>query len=583
MLLILLSVGIGVSQLLTPKHNQGKPLMMITSFLFDKEQKNTYELSMQSNMKLFAFDRSQLVHTQIEGVLNLNFIKKTPKKAIALMQLSKLSINTTDDRTDRALEHLYSQIFIVELAYDGKIIKSYFKGNQDDYKGLKQLLEMLQVVLVNKLKYVIEQPEEEGTLIMHYQRDANNTKHLYKQRTRQKNQNRAKAYKKIIKSDFDIKINEQWIQSLNIHEEIIVYAGKKKLIESRNHITLIQNNSLLDDTLAIWKYRDDINQMIQEYQNSPKESYFKQVEKNATIAYFTENKMTLQSLLDDLKENDLLQLNKIVKFITLYPDEAEKLYNAIRDADEDISSALINVLERSGTPQAQKVLRDIAQSEEFDYMNHLRAFIAMGGLAEPTDESIDFLWKMYEKRDTPTDKDLSNTSLLSLGILGPKSQKEEELQRKLKDEYILNSDDNFRKKIVLLSMQNANAENFKPEIFDALNDKSTLVKTAAIKALRKLDTDEVRVKMLQLFNINEAVEVRRKVIKTLLSIDTNAQLMQRARENLLTDSDNLVRKGIILYLLKNDTLYQENREVLQKFKYIEKDKENQILLIKNGF
>lgn len=115
------------------------------------------------------------------------------------------------------------------------------------------------------------------------------------------------------------------------------------------------------------------------------------------------------------------------------------------------------------------------------------------------------------------------------------------------------------------------------------NSNSNSVKSAAVKALRSQNRDEVREKLLPLFNTHEDLLVRRKVIQTLLTIDTNDQLMSKARENILKDDDHRVRNSLIMYLLKYKEQYPENINTLKQLRKIERDRDNQILLIKNGF
>jgi len=556
----------------------------IDSYTFSDKKNHVYVFTSSTDIKLSMFGNSRNIHTVMSGLLNVKFFqKKDNNTTIALMQLSELLLKLGNPALEKTLKHIYTRPFITVFTPEGRMTESFFQGNDSDFIGLKQFIELFQIILKNQTKYVLNESVYEGNVTGVYRREGNKRCLVFKKRKGIFNSKSKTHTIHILSSDINASIDKDWLTSFHLSETMEVYSGKQQVSFIRSNISMEKNNQMIDKDLEIWQYHDNIDQLLVKYKTDNANSYLKKEAQKAKKKWINQNNITLGSLLLGLKGNDPLQMAKIVDFLTLYPDQLKKMFAVIKNSEEDLAAYLINILQSCGIPQAQAVLRDIAASEEFSSLNKLRAVIAMGGLQHPTRETIDFLWDIYDKREDKEQKRFSDIALLSIGRAGPKSDNKEEIQHRLKEVYIESSDDSIKQRVVLLSMQNAGAKNFELEIFDALNSTRNNVKSAAIEALSFQNSDEVRGELLPLFKTDEVLKVRRKTIKTLLTIDTDDNLIQQARKNLFEDDDATVRKGIILYLLKYRSSYPENIEILRNFRKVEHDKNNQILLIKNGF
>ena len=551
-------------------------------FNFSETEKSAFRFSNDSDVKVYVFGKESFQNVTMNGTLNVRVLTKKNTKAIVLMQFSGFSASTGSLEMDRVLTHLYSQPFLVTITTDGRIVETHYKGNDQDYKMLNELLyDSFQVLLKNTSTYDANETTPECMVECQYIRDELAVEKIHKRRLSCLNEKNATVRKLIADSNFSIEIDKQWIKTLHGQETTRFYTGMQKTAEATYKILLEKNNSLIDNSLFIWQYKGDAEKLQKRYINDNTEkSYIEQMKKKAQEAYYKKNNITLKSLLDNYSATNQRQKIQIADYLKLHPEETAKLFEFIKHADDRTSAALINVLELAGTPEAQKVLRDIVRSIEFKHNNHLRAIVALGGLKHPTKESIDFLWQLYENRETSDQTDLSNTAMLSLGIM---EKGKEDFKQRLIDEYRQSTDNGSKKSILLLSMKNAGAEEFKPQIFDALKDENSFVKTKALNALKNMNGTDVQEHLLSMFNTNERVMVRRRVIETLLTIDTNDQLMSKARENILQDDDSRVRYGLIRYLLKYKDRYPENIDTLKELRKKERDRDNQILLIKNGF
>ncbi len=553
------------------------------TFSLNEGTSRAYRLHSSSLIEIYTQGGSQQQRVTFDAVLNFRVVAKDSTTAATLIQLSDIRFHTGMDSLDKALAKLYASPFIVDFATNGSIVSRDFKGSFDDFKGLSQMLDMLQCRLENATEYSIEENVTDGTLSARYERDLKHPSTVVKHGIRFHMSPSAGYTKKLLHSNITFQTDQVWLSAVEAGEVSEIYIGSVKNATSHVSLSVTRDDTLIDRSLAVWKFDGDIDALRRRYREKSTTSYFKNMEKKLKKERFEKNGTTIASLLENSDPNDPASLDKLVDFLKLYPQKVTALYDAIRQSNDKKAAALINVLELTGTPEAQHILTRIAASEDFGHMNQIRAVIALGGIEAPTNESVAFLWDTAAQRENASQKDLSNTSLLSLGILGPKSVQQSQIEQKLKDEFIQASDDNEKKRILLLSMQNANAENFEPQIFEALDNDSPNIRDAAIKALHGVDNAKVRERLLKLFTTTEDVKVRRRLVRTLMSIPPDDRLMERARKNLFDDPDNLVRKEIILYLFRYRSLYPENISTLEQFKKVERDPNNQRLLIEKGF
>lgn len=558
-----------------------------TEFNFDTSVKSAYKLKYISDIEIYLGDKNtNNDRFNLSGILNFKVLKNVENDVIAAIQLSELSIDSSNITFSKELKKLYSELFLIEFAKDGTILNTYFKYKKEDYNGIAQLLAVIQTILQDKMTYNQIEDNHNGSVGTKYIRDDKNGNKIDKKRLKYISMNDNNININIVNSNTKIKIDKQWIDEVDSVEQLEVYQNGTKLMKTKNIIRLTKQNHLIDNSLEIWQYKYDVENTIEQYNKKSKVSYFEEKAKEQKKQYFTDNKITIDKLTKNIKDShDLKNLKRLENYITLNPNDAVLLYNVIKNSKDILGSALINVLENSGTPEAQIVLTKIADSDEFNHMNHLRAVVALGGLEKPTKESIEFLWNTYDTRFDEDSDDLSNTSLLAIGALSTKIDKEENklINERLKTEYSASSDETSKLKVILLSMQNANSANFQDEIFNSLENNSNLVRATAAQCLRGVNTDEVKYKMLNMLKVDESRKVKINIISTLNTIDPNDALVSQINKDILKEDDNFIRRDMIEYLLKYQDKYPKNKDTLKQLKFIETDRDNQVLLLKNNF
>ncbi len=546
---------------------------------FSFDFKRVYDFETSSEMHIFFAGKEKKEKSSLTARWNINVLKKKADHFFALMQLSDIHLQTSDPLLSQTLKEIYSKLFIVELGEDGEILQSYFDCDKEDSRGLKAMLSTIEVVLRDKKEYQHIEKDAEGEVEVHYQRDFHDPLAIKKEKKRYLHMKPNQRID-IVKSNIKIALDNAWIDQVDSEEKIHYFLNGEMILSTKTKSLFVKNNRITREAiLEIWNFDGEIETLIAHYKNKKKRSYLKEMSEVKKKLYFQEKGIDLDTLLMRVRANNIKEMNELEAYLKIYPEETNKVLNKIKNLGEHDAAAFISLLARVGTAQAQSVLQELMEDETFSHQGKLQVLMAFGDLRVPNVESIEYLWGIYEDRENLMREDLSNTALLSLGILSKQGEYSEDTMERIKEVYLSDKYDDEAKRIALLSMGNSNPEAFKSELFDALENQKSYIQAAAIRTLGKLDTEEVKEKFNQLFDLDHSSkEVRLAISKSILKMKPTKELIGKSQENLFKEGDPHIRKNIILYLLKNRDQYPQNSSVLQRFKGLEKDKNNQLLL-----
>jgi len=185
----------------------------------------------------------------------------------------------------------------------------------------------------------------------------------------------------------------------------------------------------------------------------------------------------------------ILQLSKQLAADPAYVALAVEALEAEGTTD-GADAALLNALGTAGTPEAQAALTDVALDPRRRHHNRLRATVAIGLGALPTEDALDGLWQAAGDRGDKSAIDLSNTSLLALGtatgtlgrrrspLAGPQASR---LVARLRG-----GSDRHETEVVLKALGNTCDLAFADEIAGHLDASEFGVRTSAAYALRTM-------------------------------------------------------------------------------------------------
>ncbi len=580
--LVIAAVWVGTDRFV-PNRQKGDigRLSFCKRYTYPLEQHNVYDFSTRNQLRFDVADSTKDTATSIDGRLNVRFIRRNRNgTALAILQFSHLTLHLEDPAVEQVLKHIYSRPFITVFTPEGRILHSYFKGRDSDSAGIEELLDAIQIVLRNQPRYRILEQTRDGNVSASYLRIANRVR---KRREGYYQSDRRKSDKVIIRSEINATVDCDWIETLHLREKVAIYTDKKKVIESRYVVSLKKSDVSADPTLEVWRFNGDIDYLVEQFRHDENISYLEEYSQKAAKRYIEKEGISLGSLLMSVRPDDPNSLARLAGYLKLYPKTADQLLPVIKDAGNELAAALISVLQRAGTPQAQQSLQTIADSDDYTEINRVRALISLGGIDHPTAQSVVFLQETSGRRETAQQRTFSNVALLSLGRIAPKQKDSSTIRRILIDTFNESVGDPSEQKTVLLSMKNAGAEQFVSEIAEALESPDYEVKAAAIKASEHMNTPEIRTKLLSMFNTEEDLLVRRRLAKALLTMEPDGALIKKAGVNALRDRDPVVRNTLIKYLYRYKKRYPENVQILKQLRRSEKDAANQRLLIEKGF
>ncbi len=479
-----------------------------TLYNFDTEIKTHYTLEFKQNSSLISSDLLPGKFTYnfaVEAMLNMRVLQKEGEFYWLAYQLSKFDLSgegVTKDMLER-LKPYYSSMFLVKVDFFGKITEMHFGGVDINFAGLKQLLYLLEVISLDKNNYKLLQRDSIGTYSSFYRKNLyliEKQKNKYTKVFTPDERYKVKVEKFSLLAKVDAKAN--WLKSLNLKENLLIRdENKMPYAKNKNIIKLQKSDEIIDTSLQIWQENRSVQEILTSFNElkNKDENIFEVIQNENSKKQFISSQTNIDSLIHELNKNskDGSVYRKIAKFIKLFPDKTSELKSIIMEADDSVALRMLSMLSLVGTPEAQELLVDVANSGDTSHMNNIRAIIGLGGVDVSTQKTIDALMELSDARGADNLNDKSNTSILALGAHAQyASSQNEDIISYIRSEY--NSDISLdREKNILYSMQNAGAENFIAEIENSLNSKSIKVRIVAIKTIGTIKDVSLRESLLK--------------------------------------------------------------------------------------
>ena len=556
---------------------------------FDPDIKSHYTLNYHTDFDTNVYG----IDDQIDFSAKLDFriFKKSENSFYAGFQLSDVDITMKNSDLAKQIASLYELFFLVKLDQDGKFLEYYFPRRDDDVKGLQALFAMLQAAKKESSSYRVEEIDFNGIYEALYQRDE---QQLFKSRVKYReigDENIDIVFKT---SDINITLDNEnnYIYSLKGYETLVTKNNEKTLLTNHNTVKMQKERTPVDETLAIWQEKRSVDAIIEAFKKRAEkyEPFWIVQQKEATIKHIEANQLDFSKYMQKIEKSHKVQkkiniqnFHELEEYLSLYPDEIEKLYSTIIDSDDQISMKLIHTLEKLGTQKAQNVLLDLIESDlkTLSQENHLRAIIAIGAIPDVAQENVSRLWRYAEKIETPELQEQSNTIVLALGSIA--SNSEETIANTINvalRNRLINGDD-VSKNITLLSMQNSDVTLFQPEILDILktSDNSQLQVTT-IKVLQGIDNPEVESILFEKMSNTDNDYIKASAIEALSTLPTTDRVVQEIQNKITTQASSFARNEMVKYLAKSIDSYPQNRQYLQSVLKDETNKEIVKIIIK---
>ncbi len=263
-------------------------------------------------------------------------------------------------------------------------------------------------------------------------------------------------------------------------------------------------------------------------------------------------------------ESDIEQHGQILTdYLSVYPEEALKVPKLlVQDQDGKKLAKIIHVLEKNGTPQAQEALIEILNDTSAPKNNRYSAAIALGGIKNPTGETINALWDVFERREDSVSETVSNIAILSIGRISSavktknpnlakkiNSQLSQSLYRKVNDKNVL--------LVILGVIGNTGNPFLVKKIIPFTNAESEEVRKSTVSAFRRMNDGRSLSILVKKLSRDKSAYVRKAIVDTLLDRKPNIKSVSVVQRLFPREKDKNVRKYMMRYLDKHKEMFHE--------------------------
>jgi hypothetical protein len=406
-------------------------LVIIIIVLFPKSYQSTFNYKdanpAQYSLKYESIltSRSPLIpnsaQLSLEGVVEVKMFYDAQKSYLGV-KLTNLDIQMQDRAFANRLMALYSTFFLIEIAEDGEFLAYHFDGNEADFLGLKALFSLMQVRLYDEKKYEQIELDNSGTYAALYE---NKEQKLIKKRLAYTQMKQENVEIKFLHSLASITLGKHWIEHMDVSERQYIKQNEKPLFENSSELHFHKLPTAIQSKNTLWQEKRSVSVILEAFKRANREenSFWQKEKVQREKAQLKKSKLNQAQLVEKLKvEPTQENFRMLERYLKYHPQEVEALFEQMQRLDDNVVSRLINILERVGSVQAQSVLTQIMQTSLYSHANRLRATIALGGLKEVAQNTLDVLWEQVHSRVDNSSNELANSALLALGSLSQVSK-----------------------------------------------------------------------------------------------------------------------------------------------------------------
>ena len=241
----------------------------------------------------------------------------------------------------------------------------------------------------------------------------------------------------------------------------------------------------------------------------------------------------------------------------------------VRILDDRTRADLYLVFELAGTPSAQAALSSVITDERWMQTDRMRAIVALSGITDPTEGTIDVLWSTARLGPASREHGLvAGTAVLALGSLGKSLLAEQDEKYSALRSGLLGGMNSYldpvEREQYVLAIGNTHDTSLAAVIVPLLNDPDPMVRAATAKSLGRLGSNGVANNLMMQFRQEKSNDVRAAMMEALVSWDLpTTQAMATLRQAIPSETDPNTRFHMVKLLTKNLATFPENKVVLQ--------------------
>ena len=535
-----------------------------------------YRVSTDSSMQMGGSGTAQSLEVKLDAKLDLLTLKTVAHGALVGMQLDNVDLRI-NDQTDDGTNHALEQPFRVHFSDGGMPVAfEYPQGvSQRNRLTLENLVRMFQVTTGEGESWVAQEHNGSGNYEAVYRRVDADTVQKHKQNF-QSVPAKGLLAGAVIDSTETIHSDTRhdWLLSMSIDETLKASGQGIPGISITNHATLQQDVAARPAlSAAAWQFQAAAGKpsgmlpLPSTVPNiSPDEARQRILATLQKLNAATQGRTTWIHQLRDLLQVD--------------PAMPGVLLEALRTGDfSDRTRADIYLaFELAGTDSAQSALVSVINDNSWSTRDALRAIVALGGVKQPSDNTVATLWNTAQSSPYDGDSaDRASTATFALGSLGKTmNDSRDPNYAGLRDNLLINalsSADVTQRSNYTLALGNTHDPSLTKDVVGLLNDDAEDVRRAAALALGRLDTDQAADSLMQKLVKEPSGEVRSAITDSLESWSKpTPQAMATIRNVLPNEIDESARYNMARFLGENLAKYPDNRPVLEQLMLTEKSK-----------
>lgn len=520
---------------------------------------------------------AQTMTVRMGGVLEFQTLKVGPAETLVGMRFSSLEMlvsGVSDPETNRVL----TLPFRVRFASSGLPMAFEFPGALTaDLRGvIENLVRIFQVAMQDGETWVAQESNASGVYEAVYRRTT--PSHLEKTKQRYVGSTTATADAvPDIASNESVRIDAKrdWIAAMTVDETIRTRDPYGPSVEVTNHATL----ELLPMSLAYSVDAPDAWNFVATA--APDRANQAKVTGPALSREEAEKQLrTGVAALDVALERRSIWIHRLRDLILVDAELPFMLLETMREQEltDDTRADLYLVFELAGSPEAQSALVSVLTDTTWSPEDALRAIVALGGVANPTGDTLEALQNTALSGQSDGDRrHLAGTATLALGSLGRGLNAAEDANY-----YSLRTDlvngafswpDPHQRVVFVHALGNTADPSLRSDIVPLLSDPAPVIRSAAAETLGRLGTNEVADELMRRFEQEESSAVRGAIAEALVSWEhPTLSATESIRAAIRQEPDEEARYNMARFLAQNLAMFPENRIVLQDLLRFEQSK-----------
>lgn len=510
----------------------------------------------------------QSMAVQLDGILDYQTLEVSSSNVLVGMRFSSMEM-TIAGAAEAATNRALTQPFRVRFAITGLPLSFEFPAAlaKEHRQVLENLVQMFQLVVEDGDTWVAQESNATGNYEAAYTRNSPSTLLKKKQRFLSAAAAITTTVPDVVSEEtIRIDVNNDWIAAMTLDETVSSkdLSGPSTVV--KNHASLTLRDRKTKIGADVWNFnaatpavaRKSVQVAVPAISRVDAERQLR-----VTVTELDASAKGRSIFIHSLR--DLLLVDGEMPFVLLELMKTQQLSDRTR-AD------LYLAFELAGSPEAQAALTSVFTDQSWSSADGLRAIVALGGVAKPTDDTLAALWGTAHSALMGDDRDeLPSAAALALGGLGRGLLTEQDANYSSLRAGLLDGASSaagtHQRAVFLHALGNTGDPDpaMRNNIVHFLNDSAPEVRAAAAKTIGRLGTGQVADQLLQSYEQEQNDVVRASITEALASWeDPSLPAIKSVQVAIRNERDENVRYNMALMLGKSMETFPENRKVLEQ-------------------